>query len=124
MILQSPPVWWSGLKAEEELPDIVQRWSPPVWWSGLKDPRPLNQFSGFFSSPPVWWSGLKGNFIEYCNISVRSPPVWWSGLKVFQASLPADRNQSPPVWWSGLKVNFSPIDLFFMMRLHLCGGVD
>ena len=37
MILQSPPVWWSGLKAKSLVDIDVAEQSPPVWWSGLKE---------------------------------------------------------------------------------------
>ena len=37
MILQSPPVWWSGLKGSRIKIPINFKTSPPVWWSGLKD---------------------------------------------------------------------------------------
>ena len=37
--------------------------SPPVWWSGLKGP--LYYYAGRINqSPPVWWSGLKVFYLE------------------------------------------------------------
>ena len=102
MILQSPPVWWSGLKGCSPLNHVrdisvstcVVEWierpslyistpmipaSPPVWWSGLKVILNLPPDASNLS-PPVWWSGLKGHYNNILRKSDKSPPVWWSGL--------------------------------------------
>ena len=56
--------------------------SPPVWWSGLKDKKSDKKNQGILSTP-VWWSGLKVLIILMESKKRTSPPVWWSGLKVF-----------------------------------------
>ena len=123
MILQSPPVWWSGLKAFPSVSDAPRRERlhrcGGVDWKETSMDAAMLEISLHLCGGVDW----KSNFTKFHpNHRVSTCVVEWIERSASNAARPFRKVSTCVVEW--IERMYIVLRYFNRLRLHLCGGVD